>query len=197
MGSMRCAPPADMGIDVVSLNLKQQLEHPGVEPETFFFQVKTAVTDVCEVEGQHGAITTVTFKLKESEVDLLAQGRERALFCYVYNSRAGTLTDAFETPFMCFWMDGEHLETLRRAGAFYRQEGDTKLTLACQLRKPKHEFGHWYALVVNSDGGQVDGGYLGVVGGSGNPASDGADHYSVSGYLDYARRAAGANAGEE
>lgn len=23
-------PPADMGIDVVSLNLKQQLEHPGV-----------------------------------------------------------------------------------------------------------------------------------------------------------------------
>lgn len=190
-------PPADMGIDVVSLNLKQQLEHPGVEPETFFFQVKTAVTDVCEVEGQHGAITTVTFKLKESEVDLLAQGRERALFCYVYNCMAGTLTDAFETPFMCFWMDGERLETLRRAGAFYHQEGDTKLTLACQLRKPKHEFGHWYALVVNSDGGQVDGGYLGVVGGSGNPASDGADHYSVSGYLDYARRAAGANAGEE
>lgn len=149
------------------------------------------------MEGQHGAITTVTFKLKESEVDLLAQGRERALFCYVYNCMAGTLTDAFETPFMCFWMDGERLETLRRAGAFYRQEGDTKLTLACQLRKPKHEFGHWYALVVNSDGGQVDGGYLGVVGGSGNPASDGADHYSVSGYLDYARRAAGANAGEE
>lgn len=190
-------PPADMGIDVVSLNLKQQLEHPGVEPETFFFQVKTAVTDVCEVEGQRGAITTVTFKLKESEVDLLAQGRERALFCYVYNSMAGTLTDAFETPFMCFWMDGERLETLRRAGVFYRQEGDTKLTLACQLRKPKHEFGHWYALVVNSDGGQVDGGYLGVVGGSGNPASDGADHYSVSGYLDYARRATGATAGEE
>ena len=36
-------PPADMGIDVVSLNLKQQLEHPGMAPETFFFQVKTAV----------------------------------------------------------------------------------------------------------------------------------------------------------
>ena len=31
-------PPADMGIDVVSLNLKQQLEHPGTAPETFFLR---------------------------------------------------------------------------------------------------------------------------------------------------------------
>ena len=31
-------PPADMGIDVVSLNLKQQLEHPGMAPETFFLR---------------------------------------------------------------------------------------------------------------------------------------------------------------
>lgn len=29
-------PPADMGIDVVSLNLKQQFEKPGTPPETFF-----------------------------------------------------------------------------------------------------------------------------------------------------------------
>lgn len=36
-------PPADMGIDVVSLNLKQQLEQPGCKAETFFFQVKTAL----------------------------------------------------------------------------------------------------------------------------------------------------------
>ena len=37
-------PPADMGIDVISLNLKDQLENPDHAPETFFFQVKTAVT---------------------------------------------------------------------------------------------------------------------------------------------------------
>lgn len=181
-------PPADMGIDVVSLNLKERLEHPEVVPETFYFQVKTAVTDVREVNGKPGAITTVHFKLKESEVELLAHGRDRALFCYVYNSAAGALTDAFETPFMCFWLDGERLQAVREQGAFFRQEGDTKLTLACQLRKPAHEYGHWYAVVVNERGGQVDEGYLGVVGGEGYPASDGADHYSVGGYLAYARK---------
>ena len=37
-------PPADMGVDVVSLNLKAQLENPDTAPETFFFQVKTAAT---------------------------------------------------------------------------------------------------------------------------------------------------------
>ena len=52
-------PPADMGIDVVSLNLKQQLEHPGMAPETFFFQVKTAVTNVSEAADRPGAIATV------------------------------------------------------------------------------------------------------------------------------------------
>lgn len=73
-------PPADMGIDVVSLNLKQQLEHPGMAPETFFFQVKTAVTNVSEAADRPGAIATVEFKLKQSEVDLLAcSARPRAV----------------------------------------------------------------------------------------------------------------------
>lgn len=180
-------PPADMGIDVVSLNLKARLENPEVAPETFFFQVKTAVTDVHEDEDRPGAITTVYFKLKASEIDLLARDRDRALFCYVYNSEAGALTDSFEAPFMCFWIDGNRLAALREAGAFFRVEGETKLTLACQLRKPTHEWGHWYAVVVGEKGQQVSEGYLGVVGGSGNPASDGADHYSVGGYLAHAR----------
>ena len=79
-------PPADMGIDVVSLNLKQQLEKPGTPPETFFFQVKTAVTTVSENPNRPGAFAVVEFKLKDSEVDLLARSRDRALFCYVYNS---------------------------------------------------------------------------------------------------------------
>ena len=94
-------PPADMGIDVVSLNLKQQLEKPGTPPETFFFQVKTAVTTVSENPNRPGAFAVVEFKLKDSEVNLLARSRDRALFCYVYNSEAGALTDAFEAPFIC------------------------------------------------------------------------------------------------
>ena len=133
-------PPADMGIDVVSLNLKARLENPLVVPETFFFQVKTAVTDVREEGDKPGAITPVYFKLKASEVDLLARGHDRALFCYVYNSEADALTDSFEAPFMCFWIDGERLAALRDGGAFFRVEGETKLTLACQLRKPTHEW---------------------------------------------------------
>lgn len=180
-------PPADMGIDVVSLNLKERLENPGVAPEAFYFQVKTAVTGVREANGRPGAISTVEFKLKESEVELLSRGSDRALFCYVYNGLADALTDSFETPFMCFWLDGERLARVRRSGAFFRREGESKLILACQLRKPAHEFGHWYAVVVGEDGKSVDGGYLGVVGGEGNPADDGADHYSVGGYLRHAR----------
>lgn len=114
-------PPADMGIDVVSLNLKQQLEHPGMAPETFFFQVKTAVTNVSEAADRPGAIATVEFKLKQSEVDLLACSRDRALFCYVYNYEADSLTDAFEAPFICFWLDGTLLEKVRSGGAFFRK----------------------------------------------------------------------------
>lgn len=46
-------------------------------------------------------------------------------------------------------------------------------------------------MVVDETGSKVDGGYLGVVGGSGNPADDEADHYSVVGYLKYARSYSG------
>ena len=145
-------PPADMGIDVVSLNLKQQLEKPGTPPETFFFQVKTAVTTVSENPNRPGAFAVVEFKLKDSEVDLLARSRDRALFCYVYNSEAGALTDAFEAPFICFWLDGTLIKKLNDEGAFFRKKGESKLTLTCQLRKPTHEYGHWYALVVNEKG---------------------------------------------
>ena len=182
-------PPADMGIDVVSLNLKRQLEEPGTAPETFFFQVKTAVTNVRESEERPGAFATVEFKLKPSEVELLSQSRDRALFCYVYNSEADALTDAFETPFICFWLDGTLLEKLDRAGAFFYKEGESKLTLSCQLRKPKHEYGHWHVVVADEAGNKIDGSFLGVVGGDGFPADDGAYHYSVLGYLNYARSA--------
>lgn len=181
-------PPADMGIDVVSLNLKQRLEQPDVAAEMFYFQVKTAVTNVSENAGRPGAFAVVEFKLKASEVNLLSCSSDRALFCYVYNGEASSLTDAFETPFICFWLDGRLLAKLERQGAFYYKEGESKLTLTCQLRKPAHEFGHWYALAVDKDGNKLEDGYLGVVGGEGNPANDGADHYSVSGYLKYARR---------
>ncbi len=184
-------PPADMGIDVVSLNLKRQLECPGVPAETFFFQVKTAVVDVCENSERPGAFVEAEFKLKPSEVELLSQSRERALFCYVYNKNAGALTDAFETPFICFWLDGELLEKMNRAGAFFYEEGESKLTLRCQLRKPPHENGHWHVVVAGENHKKVEGGYLGIVGNEGYPADDGAaDHYSVQGYLAHARASA-------
>ncbi len=41
-------PPADMGVDVVTVNLKAQLQDPSVQPETLMFQVKTAVVTVQE-----------------------------------------------------------------------------------------------------------------------------------------------------
>ena len=155
----------------------------------FYFQVKTAVTNVSENADRPGAFAVVEFKLKATEVNLLSCSGDRALFCYVYNSEAGALTDAFETPFICFWLDGCLLAKLERQGAFYCKEGESKLTLTCQLRKPAHEFGYWYALVVDKDGNKLEDGYLGVVGGEGNLANDGADYYSVGVYLEV--RAAG------
>lgn len=62
------------------------------------------------------------------------------------------------------------------------------MTFTCQLRRPAHENCHWRALVVDKDGSKLEDGYLGVVGGEGNPANNGADRYSVGGYLKYARR---------
>ena len=116
-------PPADMGVDVVSLNLKQRLEQPDVPAEMFYFQVKTAVTNVSENADRPGAFAVVEFKLKATEVNLLSCSGDRALFCYVYNSEAGALTDAFETPFICFWLDGCLLAKLERQGAFYCKGG--------------------------------------------------------------------------
>ena len=72
-------PLADMGVDVVTVNLKAQLQDPSVQPETLMFQVKTAVVTVQKAgEGMRG-YTTVYFMLKESEVDMLCAARTRAL----------------------------------------------------------------------------------------------------------------------
>lgn len=186
-------PPADMGVDVVSLNLKAQLENPDTAPETFFFQVKTAATPINNAEVGNGlrALTTVQFKLKESEIDLLSKSSDRALVCYVYSDDNGALTDATEAPFLYFWLDGTRIANIRRAGAFFQQPGDTKLTLACQLRKPQSDAGHWYAVVVDEHGQQVEEGYLGTVDSDNEftRASDGSNHYSIKGYLDFARAA--------
>lgn len=160
-------PPADMGVDVVSLNLKAQLENPQAAPETFFFQVKTASTPINDASMSNGlrALTTVQFKLKESEVDLLGKSSDRALVCYVYSNDNDALTDATEAPFLYFWLDGTRIENIRRAGAFFQQPGEAKLTLSCQLRKPASEAGHWYAVIVDKHGRQVEEGYLGTVDG--------------------------------
>ena len=184
-------PPADMGIDVVSLNLKEQLKDPATAPETFFFQVKTALTAVrFDEKGRSTGIAE--FKLKESEVELLCQGVGRVLMCYVYTRENDSLTDSFETPFCCFWIDGERLRTISDGGALFMAEGDTKLTLRCKLTLPPYKDSHWYAMVVDSQGNQAPEGYLGTIDSNdqATSASDGADHYSVRGYLKYARERA-------
>ena len=183
-------PPADMGVDVVTVNLKAQLQDPSVQPETLMFQVKTAVVTVQKAgEGVRG-YTTVYFMLKESEVDMLCAARTRALVCYVYDNRNSMLTDAYEAPFISFWIDGEHLRKLRESGAF-TQADNGKLAITCQLREPADETGHWYASVIDQTGRTVDNGYLGSLEADGNrkDSFDGADHYSIRGYLEHVRKA--------
>ena len=183
-------PPADMGVDVVTVNLKAQLQDPSVQPETLMFQVKTAVVTVQEAgEGVRG-YTTVYFMLKESEVDMLCAARTRALVCYVYDNRNSMLTDAYEAPFISFWIDGEHLRQLRESGAF-TQADNGKLAITCQLREPADKTGHWYASVIDQTGRTVDNGYLGSLEADGNrkDSFDEADHYSIRGYLEHVRKA--------
>lgn len=183
-------PPADMGVDVATVNLKAQLQDPSVQPETLMFQVKTAVVTVQEAgEGVRG-YTTVFFMLKESEVDMLCAARTRALVCYVYDNRNSMLTDAYEAPFISFWIDGEHLRQLRESGAF-TQADNGKLAITCQLREPADESGHWYASIVDQLGRTIDNGYLGSLEADGNrkDSFDEADHYSIRGYLEHVRKA--------
>ena len=183
-------PPADMGVDVVTVNLKAQLQDPSVQPETLMFQVKTAVVTVQEAgEGVRG-YTTVYFMLKESEVNMLCAARTRALVCYVYDNRNSMLTDAYEAPFISFWIDGEHLRQLRESGAF-TQADNGKLAITCQLREPADESGHWYASIVDQLGRTIDNGYLGSLEVDGNrkDSFDEADHYSIRGYLEHVRKA--------
>ena len=183
-------PPADMGVDVVTVNLKAQLQDPSVQPETLMFQVKTAVVTVQEAgEGVRG-YTTVYFMLRESEIDMLCAARTRALVCYVYDNRNSMLTDAYEAPFISFWIDGEHLRQLRESGAF-TQADNGKLAITCQLREPADESGHWYASIVDQLGRTIDNGYLGSLEADGNrkDSFDEADHYSIRGYLEHVRKA--------
>lgn len=192
-------PPADMGVDVVSVNLKDQLVDPNTPPETLLFQVKTAVTTIQPPvgEGKRG-YTSVTFMLKDDELDMLAATKRRALVCYIYDERNDALTDAYEAPFLCFWLDGLLLRAIRDAGGFGRCSNG-KLGLVCQLRQPPDEFGHWYAVVLDQAGKQVPGGYLGTIDSDKEEpdSADGLDHYSIKGYLDYVRGLRGTPAQQE
>ena len=99
------------------------------------------------------------------------------------------LTDAYEAPFISFWIDGEHLRQLRESGAF-TQADNGKLAITCQLREPADKTGHWYASVIDQTGRTVDNGYLGSLEADGNmkDSFDGADHYSIRGYLEHVRK---------
>ena len=124
----------------------------------------------------------------------MCQGVGRVLVCYVYTRENDSLTDSFETPFCCFWIDGERLRTIFDGGALFMAEGDTKLTLRCKLTLPPYKGSHWYAMVVDSQGNQAPEGYLGTIDSDDQATSafDGADHYSVRGYLKYTRERAAA-----
>lgn len=92
-----------------------------------------------------------------------------------------------DTPANISWSAPCIATARRRAGAFFQQPGEAKLTLSCQLRKPASEAGHWYAVIVDKHGRQVEEGYLGTIDGDNEHtlASDGANHYSIKGYLDF------------
>ena len=120
---------------------------------------------------------------------MLCAARTRALVCYVYDNRNSMLTDAYEAPFISFWIDGEHLRQLRESGAF-TQADNGKLAITCQLREPADESGHWYASIVDQLGRTIDNGYLGSLEADGNrkDSFDEADHYSIRGYLEHVRK---------
>lgn len=185
-------PPADMGVDVVSMNLKDQLVEPNTPPETLLFQVKTAVTTIQPPagEGMRG-YTSVTFMLKDNELDMLTAKKQRALVCYIYDERNDALTDAYEAPFLCFWLDGVLLRTIRDMGGFSRCSNG-KLGLVCQLRQPSSGSGHWYAVIIDQENKKIPGGYLGTIDSDDETpdSDDGLNHYSIKGYLDYVREKA-------
>ena len=79
---------------------------------------------------------------------------------------------------------------MRESGAF-TQADNGKLAITCQLREPADESGHWYASIVDQLGRTIDNGYLGSLEADGNrkDSFDGADHYSIRGYLEHVRKA--------
>ena len=174
-------PPADMGIDVVSLNLKAQLENPATPPETLFFQVKTRLADF----DDDRRFATVKIELKDNEIELICEDKKRALVCYVYTHDNEAPISAYEAPFCCFWIDGERLGAIRRNGGLFKPEGEAKHAMLCRLTQSAVGSGNWYIAVINESYQQVDEGYLGT---ADMPASDNADHYSIRGFLEYVRR---------
>ena len=128
--------------------------------------------------------TTVYFMLKESEVDMLCAARTRALVCYVYDNRNSMLTDAYEAPFISFWIDGEHLRQLRESGAF-TQADNGKLAITCQLREPPTKRATGTRRLSTKRAERLTTDIWEVLEADGNmkDSFDGADHYSIRGYL--------------
>lgn len=176
-------PPADMGIDVVSINIKDQLEKQA-DPETLFFQVKTTVKSKPKKTSGSRPAYLATFHVKDNELKLLIEGgKKRALVCYIYDERAKTLVDSTEAPALCLWIDGTMLKDLKKKNVF-----DESGTFTCRIYDKDKDIAnsHWYATVLDCKGNQAQ--YLGAV----NPGDNEnikaeADHYSIKGYLDYAR----------
>ncbi len=179
-----------MGVDVVTVNLKAQLQDPSVQPETLMFQVKPPWLPSRKRGGRARLYDGVFHAEGKRSRHAVRSANPRALVCYVYDNRNSMLTDAYEAPFISFWIDGEHLRQLRESGAF-TQADNGKLAITCQLREPADKTGHWYASVIDQTGRTVDNGYLGSLEADGNmkDSFDGADYYSIRGCFEHVRKA--------
>ena len=119
------------------------------------------------------------FKLKQSEVDLLACSRDRARCSLRLQLRADFNHGRVQRRSSA---SGSTVLSSRRFAAAARSfaRGQPKLTLACRRLPTKHEYGHWHAVVVDErDRSMVATSALSAA--PGYPADDEADHYGVVG----------------
>lgn len=184
-------PPADMGIDIIATNLKAQLEE-GAEPETFLFQVKTTMQRTLEPQEEGSRKKSIVrFALTEGDIKALRKGgKNRALVCYVYDDQEETLLDSTEAPFFCVWLDGTKVNELYEKEILtpIKEKNGVKHAVRFRIYEPdekKPENTNWYAYVIDRKDNDRD--YLGTVTGGSELTKSDANHYSIKGYLDYAR----------
>ena len=131
-------PPADMGVDVVTVNLKAQLQDPSVQPENAHVPGENRRGYRPGSGGGRARLYdgVLHAEVKVGESTCCAQ-REPARSCAtLYDNRNSMLTDAYEAPFISFWIDGEHFAPVARIGRIHPGRQRQVLAITCQLREP-------------------------------------------------------------